>query len=204
MSGPSLPTCAQTSVHHPRRPLHFSTRPASTPRLRRTYPFILKRHNGLRLTRRAAAAYPLRDNSPTMREPPPFSPRVSAVGCSRVLCRLLRLCTTPLNRLPCSVNDATPSRCSLPPQCAVSRHPRSHLSLPRLVSDPTAPSTLHPSKSNAPPPRRRSSAQPTSTLVILSPRRVVPTCGDAPSRPLAPHRATQPPIPTRFPSAPRR
>ena len=60
-----------------------------------------------------------------MREPPPFSPRVSAVGYSRVLCRLLRLCTTPLNRLPFSVNDATPSRHSLPPQCATPRLPRS-------------------------------------------------------------------------------
>jgi len=44
------------------------------------------RKYGCSISRRAAAPYPLRDNSPTMREPPPFSPRVSAVGYSRVLC----------------------------------------------------------------------------------------------------------------------
>jgi len=139
-----------------------------------------------------------------MREPPPFSPRVSAVGYSRVLCRLLRLCITPLNRLPFSVNDATPSRCSLPPQCAMPCLSRSPPPRSRLASDSTAPSTLHPSVPTAPPSRRRSSAQPTSTPVILSPRRVYSACGDAPSRPLAPHRAAQPALPACFPYAPRR
>jgi len=109
----------------------------------------------------------------------------------------------PAQPPPYSVNDATPSRCSLPPQCAMPCLSRSPPPRSRLASDSTAPSTLHPSISEAPPPRRRSSPQPTPTPVILSPRRVYPACGDAPPPPLTPQRATQPTIPARFPYAPR-
>jgi hypothetical protein len=61
---------------------------------------------------------------------------------------------------PFSVNDATPSRRSLPPQCATPRLPRSPPPRSHLASDSTAPSTLHPSVPAAPPYPRRSLPNP--------------------------------------------
>ena len=53
-----------------------------------------------------------------------------------MLCRLLHLCTTPLNYNPSSANDAPSIRRFLLPQCAASLHPHSPATLPpRLRPD---------------------------------------------------------------------